>query len=574
MRINRRSVLFWISAAAGGMRRGFARAASQNGRSAAPGRVGGYAIGQPGSGLYSGFKLTAASDFSALPSRWHPSANPDGAWASGPLHVAGLGIGTTSQWAMGMDPYWRGARSQSPTPRGLDVVSLAPGGGVDFNIRVPDGPLQPTLPTSFSLAAGGRPPLIAGQIYSAPSYAISAKGDFIVECVFQAPPGKLVGYWSSFLWTSGQFWPDEGEIDAPEIFKGLATDTPSRPDGQSFVRVNSITNALEGGRGGSETPYFRDIEDTRPYWFMARKTAAGIEFYDDADRQGVLALRGVARARASRYSGAHDLRLGSGAAPYPQKGMSARTFNAADWPADTRVFMFRAWTPADGPDNLPTVDLGTVDVAPGQGGFAFSLPPAAVMWAGGWVPDVEQVIGGFYSYDSPGGPTRNRKTKLPGGMAYTPATRTLTWDVPPTEGGSTCVYMFGTFDAGGPARRARVTFRVAPARQPGFPDVTVVAPGQSLDQTVAYTDFHSGDLTHTYRNVAADQSWVNVRMGEDDRSFRLTGAAPSVDQSVAITGECVNSAGQVTAFTSTIVISASRQTGSGASISSSRSSTA
>jgi hypothetical protein len=517
----------------------------------------GVEIGATGTGLYAGMALDVGSEFTQMPQRWHPSKNPDGFFKSGPLYTSTLGF--PSPWCAAIDPYWLGARSEVPDGFGLDAVTLIPGGGANLNMRVPDAALVPTLPTVFT-GAGGKPNLLAAQLYSAPGYLISAKGDFIVEAIIQTPAGNLLGMWSSF-WTSGQFWPNEAEIDVPEFFKALAIDTgpgsSSRADGQTYIRYNSITNGSDGGGAGSETPAFLDISDSRPYWFMAKKTSTGVAFYDDFDVQGTLALRGTAVNNINRYSGAHDIRIGMGAAPYGASGAATRTFDASQWAGgkDHKILMFRAWTPASRPRNFPTVDLGTVNVAPGQTGVTFQVPAAATLWAGKVLPNLEEVIGGFYSYDSPGAPTRNGTTKLPGGMTYSATTRQITWDVPSTEGGTVCAYIVGSYTAGGAATRARVTFKVAPAKQGTFPSVIGMNSGSVLNQAVAYTDFHSGDLTHSYQSVSADQSWVTVTMGANNRSFTLTGTAPGVDQIVTVSGQAINGAGQVTPFTTTINVS-------------------
>jgi hypothetical protein len=521
---------------------------------AAAGTIGGYSINDVGAGLYAGFQFDFGTDFSAAPPRWHPNEAPNAAWKTGPIHVPWMGLDPSGGWSMGMDQYWRGARSQSPTAFGLDTITANGGGnGCNFNIREPDSVLLPTLPTTFSLCPGGKPSLLAGMIYSAPGYVLSAKGDFIVECKFQSPAGSLVGYWSSFLWTSAQFWPDGGELDVPEIFKGQPADTPTRTLGQTFIRVNSIINGVDGGGAGSETPYFLDIRDDRPYWFMAKKTATKIEFYDDFDVQGVLAKRGEAVNNIGRFKGAHDLRLGAGAGPYGQSGMSARAFNAIEWPSDTKLLMVRSWSPQGSPRNLATVDLGTVAAVAGTPITPWVLP--GTVWNGGSVPDVVEVVGGFYGYDSPGALTRNATTKLPGGMTYNAATKTVSWTPPATEGGTVCVYFLGSFNAGGAGRRARLTFKVAPVKQASFPSVIGVNANGSLNQTVAYTDFHSGDLTHTYTSVASDQSWAVVTMGAGNRSFTIAGTAPNLTQTVNVTGFATNAAGQSTPFAIAINVS-------------------
>lgn len=498
------------------------------------GGIGGVAIGEVGTGVLAGFKLAAGDDFDAPVTRWH-GRNLTGRYAHSALSIAFRRTNSSNDHMMYIDPVFRGARSQSPTDLGYDGTSVA-GSVLTLTASAPPSELLPFLPTNYGgLGDGfGRPRLISGSLKTAPSFMVSMQADMAVECYAKLPPGQARGHWSSF-WTTSFFWPDFGEID---VLEGKKADS----SGAVTTTLNNvIVSAADGGGSMSETVSQPVIPTDRFVRLLCVKQGTTLSFYDDADVQGVLALRGTTTTRVSRLRGAHDIRLDLAVAG----GWDNTSQNMADWPNNVQFDWWRAWVPATAGDNTPVQVLAEVNTTPG-GSWAATLPSRVALFGAG--AGIEQVCAAWDNLDSPGMPTRNAETRLPTSMTVNLTTRAITGTVPATEGGRMGVLVTYAYNDGTPAGRAILPYNVAPAIQALF-DSSVVTPGTAVSLSIPYTAFHSGNLgPHTY-NVTAPGLVVT---GNGTGNVSIAGTAGADGTSQTITINVTNAIGQTTTVTRTV----------------------
>ena len=204
--------------------------------------VGGVALGSIGAvgSPYEGLRLEAGDDFATMPSRWHPTTL-NGRYFAPKFPNANRGQVREKDEGMYIEPSWRGARSQSPTPLGLDGVSVSNSRAV-LTAFLPPESVKPFLPTEHVAPNGdaeGKPRVLSGSLKTGPNFLLSAKADWAIEAKVRLADGIARGYWPSF-WTSGFPWPDNQEMDLVE----------GRKDANSAVTrslVNIIGSETDGG---------------------------------------------------------------------------------------------------------------------------------------------------------------------------------------------------------------------------------------------------------------------------------------------------------------------------------------
>lgn len=493
-------------------------------------------------GLLDGFKLTGGDGFNATPTRWSPNDNPGGAYGTSAPQSATLRNGVNDS-SMYMPSPYRGSRSQALAPLGFDRVSQS-GSNVILTAAPPEAGLLYYLPANTSAyPAGtqgdsqGRPLLIGAQLCSWPSFALSAAGDFVCEGACQSQSGSAVGMWTS-IWQSSFNWPDFGEIDWNELNKesdGVTT-WPSR---------NVIVSDTDG-----QTADYQFLSSTQVgipdevmiHW-LVKKQAGTISFYDDIATPGTLALRVSTTSNVSRFRGAHDIRLDFSTHPSP---------TVSNYPRTLKIDFWRCWTPASGPDNQPMQSLGAdINTTPG-GSWAATLPSMAALYGSANMPDYEEFYGAFDGPDCPGwsGRGTSSRVRLPGGMGIDITNRKLTGTVPTTEGGRVGFIIFGSFNAGGPARRSILYFNIAPAVQNLFGSQSFNY-GSAINLSIPFTAFHSGNLgPHAY-SVTSDKPWLSAA-SDGASGVNVTGTAPSSDDVATLTIKATNTKGQATTVTRTI----------------------
>lgn len=505
--------------------------------------VNGTAIGGAGGvgTIFETFKLAAGDDFDTAPTRWAPVQNPTGSYAHSAMSNCFRGF-SASDNSMFVDPYYRGARSESPTDLGFDRVSVA-SSVMSLTASAPDAGIVAYLPTTYTGGRGdgaNKPKLLTGALKSAPSFMLSAQADFIVAFKIRCSGAVARGWWPG-AWTTTFFWPDYGEVD---VFEGLKNVSTGAVQGQQNYHVTAVDGGADvGGAVTNEV-----VPTTRFVQFVTKKSGTTLSFYDDAAVAGTLAFRGSTTTSVSRIRGAHDIRLDMGVATIHDSS----TFTAGDWPHAIEFDYWQAWVPAAAGANSALNVLTAVNTTPG-GAWTATLPAAATVSGG--AAGIEQITGAFDSFDTPGMPTRDATTKLPGGMTINAGTRAVTGTVPATEGGRVGVLITYAFDDGTPAKRYMLPFNVAPAIQASFFANLTFNSSTAFSQSVAYTDFHSGNLGHTY-TATSDKAWAVVTMAGDNRSFTVAGTTPGTSDTATITGNATNSAGQSTPFTRTIVSNA------------------
>lgn len=501
--------------------------------------INGTAIGAAGAvgSIVETYKLAAGDDHDAMPSRWHPVQNPTGRYAHSALSV-GFRRTATTDANMFIDPYYRGARSESPTDLGYDRVSVA-SSVLSMVNSAPEAGIVPYLPTTYTGGTGdgsNKPRLLGAGLKTAPYFMLSAQSDFVIVCKVRLPAGVARGWWPAF-WTTTFFWPDYGEIDVIEGVKNAGGTTIT-------AQHNVHASASDGAADSGEAVSTSSVTAARWTTFAVKKEGGTITFYDDVAALGTLASVGSTTTRVARIRGPHDIRLDFAAS----SAWDSSTFTAGDWPETIEWDYWQAWTPGAGGANSALTILTAVNTTPG-GAWTATLPAAATVSGG--AAGLEQIIGAYDNYDAPGLPTRDGTTKLPGGMAINTGTRAVTGTVPTTEGGRVGVFIMYAFDDGTPVKRYMLPFNVAPATQSVFASQTP-AVSASFSYSVAYTDFHSGNLgPHTY-SASSNKAWAVVTLAGNAMSFTVAGTAPGTADTATITINCTNSIGQTTQITRTI----------------------
>lgn len=500
--------------------------------------IGGVALNAARSGVFSGLMVSDGDDFIAQPTRFSLRSQRDG-YSSSPIHI-GFRRTSVTDSSMYIDPEYRGDRSQNGVPLNFDRVSV--GNSVaTLTASVPTAEELPFLPATYTGGIGdgdNKPRILAGALRTGTRTMFAADGDWAYEAKIQIEAGTARGSWESF-WSTTQLWPDFGEVDLMEIIRnpnpvkqtnmhGSATDG----GGNVLLNVNSVT-----------------LPTSRFVWMAVIKRADTITFYDDVAVEGVLAQRAQVTdvARISRLRGGHDIRMDYAVS----NNWDTTTFNAADWPKTFKFDWWRLSTPVAAGPRLPITWLTPISTTPG-GTWNATLPSKTSLF--GSVPDREECYGAFDSFDNPGMPTRNAQ-KRPGGMSVDLTTRAVTGTVPLTEGGRVGICMIGTWSAGGPARIAIQTFNVAPAAQASLFIDQAIPISTALNLTIAYVDFHSGNLgPHTY-TVSTDKLWPIIA-GNGTGSVTITGTTPGTTESMTVTINCTNAIGQTTTIQRIINVSA------------------
>lgn len=505
--------------------------------------VNGVTVGDAGTGFYSGYKLAAGDDFNAAPSRWS-GRNLTGKYAHSALAYGFRGTNPGQDHHMFIDPAYRGARSESPTDLGYDGVAVA-NSILTLTATAPAAPLLAYLPTTYTSGNGdgsNRPRLVSGSLKTAPHFMLSAKADFILEAKVRFPAAVARGYFPSF-WNTTFFWPDFGEIDVMEDAKDA---------GGANTSVAHLHVSNSDGAGDTSTTIATVAETTVFVHYVCVKHGTTIDIYDDHTTPGALALVGTyTNARVARLRGAHDVRLDLAV----NTTWDTSTFTSGDWPQIVEFDWWRAWVPTAAGANSAVNILPAINVAPG-GSWVTTLPSLVTLYGAGPPAGLEQVSAAWDNFDAPGMATRDSTTKLPTSMTVNLGTRAVTGTVPTTEGGCMPIVLTYAYDDGTPARRVMQPYNVAPAVQAAlFANFTVI-PGGAVSKTIAYTDFHSGNLgPHTYHVTHDGGVWLVVG-GQDTGTVTLTGTAPTSAPVVTVTIVATNSIGQTTSVQRTATISA------------------
>ncbi len=490
-------------------------------------------VGAPGS-IYDGFKLSEGDDFDAAPTRWH-GANLSGEYAHSQPARGFRGTQLDDE-CIYMTPEYKGPRSESLTPLGVDGVSVSNSIATFTAQPVSSIPglsaYMPDNNTPNFISDG--PTIATGGLKTWPKFMFSSQADFIIEARVKTQPGVVTGYWPS-VWTVTEIWPDLGEFDLLEVEKDTTT-------GASIYEAN--LNGVTNGSGAGFVPLGRPIgPDGRWVHLVGVKQGNEIIVYDDIANEGTL----VERTRSSHsivsdMDGPHDVRLDLAIS----NRWDGSTMDFGTFPASFEIDWWRAWVPAAASlSNEPTEILTPIFTTPG-GSWAASLP-AKPAGAGR-----ELAVSALDNWDAPGAPGSTRTSapeKWPEGMTVDYATRAITGTVPTTEGGATGLLYLKSFDDGSPVKRIMQPYYVAPAVQE-LPASWSVPTGGTVNIVIDFVDFHSGNLgPHTY-NVTASGLTVS---GNGTTEATITGTAPS--SNVTVTIDCTNTVGQTTTVTRDIVVS-------------------
>lgn len=505
---------------------------------AIPTTIGGLTIGDSGTGIYAGFTLSWGDDFWSKPTMWN-GGNIDGAYACSPPYLGFRRVGYTANTMIYLENSYRGARSQSPTDLKNDTVTFQ-GGVASITAKPLPAGLLPYMPTTYTEGGGdanSKPQILSGALCSWPSFMYSAKGNFIVEGKMRVPSGIIRGFWPS-LWVSTFNWPDYGEFDFVELKKDA---------------VGVVTNPqklhLSDTDGGADVPVSMGAAGTLPttrfVHFVVKKSGTTITTYDDITTEGTLAVRGTyTNAKVDRLRGAHHIK----AELAVDSSWDASAFTIGDYPATVEYDWIRAWCPTGSNANTSLRVVDQVNTTAG-GSWNYTIPSDAILFNGA-SPDLVEVYAAFDNADAPGCPTK--LNRLPGGMTVNMTTRTVTGTVPSTEGGRVGLLFLGSYNAGGAVSRSIVYFNVAPVNLSLFGSFNVALSGV-VSKTIAFTDFHSGNLNHTYTVTKTGGTWLTIT-GNGTSSVSISGTAPATEEVVTLNIACVNSIGQTTTITRTATV--------------------
>lgn len=505
--------------------------------------IGGLIVNNPGAAgsIYENFTLVFGDDFNARPTMYS-GGNIGAKWAS--LSLTGLTrrLGLTSPNRMiYIESTYRGNRNQSPTDLGFDACSVA-NSILSITAQSTPAGLLPYMPTDYTQGNGdaqNKPLLISGGFRSWPSFMFSGKGNFIFEGKVKFPAGIARGFWPS-LWAQCLNWPDYQE---PDLVEG-------KKDGSGNVNSQANINGslTDGGANSFVTLSDRAMPTNRFVSFVFKKVGTTVTIYDDATVEGTLAaVATYTDARVSRFRGAFDLRLEFAV----DATWDASTYTAGDWPKTVDFDFVRAWVPTGTNLNTSMNVLPQSNIVAG-GAWTYTIPDNNTLF--GNTPDLIQITGAYDNEDTPGLATKTAE-RYPGGMTVDIGARTVTGNSPATDGGKVGLLFIGSYDAGGCARMAVKYWNIAPVNKNLFGNQTF-SYAASVNLTIAYTDFHSGNLgPHIYTVTKTGGSWLTIT-GSGTTSATISGTAPGSDDSFSIDVTCTNSIGQATTVSRTVTVSA------------------
>lgn len=508
--------------------------------------VGGIAIGSAGTGIYAGFDLIWGDDFDTMPGLW-TFRNLTGKWL--PAGRAGDRRFNAHEKQIFLDASYRGPRNESPTDLGINPFSVA-SSVLSMTAAVRDSALDTHVPYNMNggvidaMDNQGRPVLTSGALRSHPEFMLSVEGDFMFEAKIELAAGTINGYWPGLPWISGLLRSaagEDGEIDLVETWAGASR----------LSDVSLHVPLSTPGLGATQQVLIVDdraLPTGRQVQVVLRKQGNTLTYWDDFASAGTLVqIATYTNTRVSYLRGAHAYFLSLAVATDVLPGSGA--YSAAHWPKPAKVDWVRAWVPTGAQPASRWTELGSISVSPG-GSWAASFP--AIIWPG-YTPDREDVLGLFDNEDNPGQLIRSTSNDLlPGGMSVNMTARTVTGTVPMGEGGRTGLLFAGSKATGGAAKTAILYWNVAPAVQPSlFPDC-FPAIGETFSRTVAYTDFHSGNLgPHTYTVTKLSGGTDLTITGNGTGSVTIAGTLATAQVTV-LQIVCTNAIGQTTSITRTI----------------------
>lgn len=505
--------------------------------------VAGYAIGDAGTGIYSGMTLTFGDDFNAPFVNW-TARNLTGKYATSHWSVPRA---VTNSRAIRVDPDFQGISSKSPVSLNLNPYDVAEGAVTMWARPIPTE-AAPFMPTTGYGSGTQAPALYTGCMNTHPSFLFNGATDFIYEALVEFDPTVKNGYWPA-IWNSGLNWPDYQEADMFEAFKSPAGATTTQ------LGLNYNGSQTDGASNSQRTINTVTPPTDRPVWIALAKRGTVITWYTDIASQGTLAGAGTFSDNrwTGRIRGPHNLKIDMGVG---YSWTSSGSFSLAQWPGFVKIHWFRAWTPsAGGLNTYPRIFQ--FNTAPG-GSWAATIPADNLMWNGP-TPDTVYYTTFWDNEDNPGWPTRQSVPLpgqvVPGGMTVDLAGKAVTGSVPTGSGGATALAFLGVYNNGKPCARTLFVYNVAPAAQSTLFGNLAPARNAALNVAVNYADFHSGNLgPHTYTvSKTSGGSWITIT-GNGTTGVTLTGTTPNSADTSVLSITCTNKLGQTTTVSRTITV--------------------
>lgn len=381
--------------------------------------VGGFALGDAGSGAYSGFTLSYADDFKALnivgPStpkaRYFPTAG----------YGAGIRGNTTSRGtAQDVDPLWTG-HNDSNRGVGINFSDAMYCSGSFLHLRSRKATAQEQAhftPTDNSINGGVRPQ-ITSMVHTSGAVAWYPTTNAVIidfRASFTAKATNPAG-WHPALWffTTVLRAADGNEHDLEGSSQGLY-----------FELIDHTGGVVNSPRGFSNGPfdYFDGV--VRTYSVKMQNAAAGgtgpMEFYvDGVLRSSINADSNTKSKLITALMSSHIVNGNFNGDIYSQTPWDNSTTGA-----DIAIDYIRVWRKTGVTHWKPLVGVADLNVAY-NGTGSIVLPDATTLWGDSGVTEEVQVQP-YDGYEPGMTSTTSYSTNLPTGVTYTSGTRTLAVD--------------------------------------------------------------------------------------------------------------------------------------------------
>ena len=383
------------------------------------GPIGGFNVGDAGTGIYSGSTLSWADDFRSL--NIVGPTNPTGRYFPTAGYGAGIRGNTTSRGtAQDVDPLWTGHNdSNRGVGIGFSDAMYCSSSFLHLRARKSTALEQAHFtPTDPSINGGVRPQ-ISSMIHTSGAIAWYPTTNPVIidfRASFTAKGSNPAG-WHPALWffTTVLRAADGNEHDLEGSSQGLY-----------FELIDHTGGAVNNPRGFSNGPfdYFDGV--VRTYTVKMQNAAAGgagpMEFYVDGVLRSTIAADSNTKSKLiTALLSSHIVNGNFNGDIYSQSAWDASATGA-----DIAIDYMRVWRKTGVAHWRPLVAVSDLNVA-WQGAGSVVLPSALTLWGDAGVTEEVQVQP-YDGYEPGMTSTTSYSTNLPTGVTYTSGTRTLAVD--------------------------------------------------------------------------------------------------------------------------------------------------
>jgi hypothetical protein len=495
-----------------------------------PATIGGFNVGDAGTGIYAGFTLSFGDDFNAL-SIVGPSTP-----AARYFPTAGYGAGirgniTSRGSAQDVDPLWTG-HNDSNRGIGIGFADAMYCSGSFLHLRARKATAAEQLhftPTDPSINGGVRPQ-ISSMLHTSGAIAWYPTTNPVIidfRASFSAKGTNPAG-WHPALWffTTVLRAADGNEHDLEGSSQGLY-----------FELIDHTGGAVNNPRGFSNGPFDYFDGALRTYTIKMQNAAAGgtgpMEFYVDGVLRSTIAADSNTKSKLiTALLSSHIVNGNFNGDVYSQAAWDASATGA-----DIAIDYMRVWRKTGVAHWKPLVSVADLNVSY-QGTGSVVLPAAATLWGDAAVLEEVQVQP-YDGYEPGMTSTTTYTTNLPTGVTYTPATRTLAVDFSADTGkaGRMHVIVYGYKADGSTAEPLRFAINRGP-------NVTATSLRPVPDGAGnVYVDLYpTADVGTIFPKSFSFSGGVPAGWTYDPATFRLSAPAPVAGATVTL--QVTNGAGQ------------------------------